>query len=50
MDLIQASDVIQRIEWCTHDGRGGSLNRQDALHVEKTLRQLETDKNNGPVQ
>lgn len=40
MDLIQASDVIQRIEWCIRGSRAGALSPDDALHVERALREL----------
>jgi hypothetical protein len=37
MDLIQASDVIRRIEWCTQGGRAGVLDAAGARAVEAFL-------------
>jgi len=38
MELIQATDVIQRIEWCLTGGRQGSLSPDAARQVESGLR------------
>ena len=40
MDLIQADDVIRRIEWCLQAGRNGALNPAEASAMEALLRGL----------